>query len=232
MTNHVDAREAAVEPRVAQRQLEGFTSRVEGRALAWLAARTPRWVTPDHLTALGLLAMMAAGILYAVSARFGVALLLVNVCLALNWLGDSLDGTLARYRRRQRPRYGFYIDHLVDAIGALCLVGGLAASGWMTPAVAWALLVAYYLFSINLYLAAHTLGTFKLSFGGMGGTELRLLLALVNTAVWLSPGAEVLGREVLLFDAIGVSATLALAATLVTSGIGVSRRLARQEALP
>jgi phosphatidylglycerophosphate synthase len=217
---------------VARRQLDALTTRLEARALGWLAARTPRRVTPDHLTALGLLAMMAAGILYAASGSFPGALLLVNGCLALNWLGDSLDGTLARHRERQRPRYGFFIDHLVDAIGALCLLGGLAVSGWVTPGIAWALLIAYYLLSIDLYLAAHTLGTFKLSFGVLGGTELRVLLAAANTAAWLRPAVPVGGLELLLFDAIGVAAILALAATLVASGIGVSRRLARQEALP
>ncbi len=217
---------------ISERELSGLTARLEARALAHLAARTPASLTPDHLTALGLLAMMAGGVLYAVSGRFVEALLLVNVCLALNWLGDSLDGTLARYRKRQRPRYGFFVDHLVDAIGALCMLGGLAASGWMSPALAWALVIAYYLFSINMYLAAHTLGTFKLSYGGLGGTELRILLAIANVAVYVKPHATVLGLDVLVFDAIGAGAVLSLAGTLVASSVGVSRRLAKIEALP
>jgi phosphatidylglycerophosphate synthase len=219
-------------PVVARRELQSLTAPLETRVLAWLAARTPARVGPDHLTALGLLAMMAAGVLYAFSERLGPALLLVNVCLALNWLGDSLDGTLARYRRRQRPRYGFFIDHLVDAVGALCLVGGLALSGLMTPALAWALLIAYYLLSIDLYLAAHALGTFKLSFGRFGGTELRLLLGLLNGIVWLVPRVSLPGGDLLVFDVAGALATAALVGTVLVSGIGVSRRLAREEALP
>jgi phosphatidylglycerophosphate synthase len=219
-------------PALARRELQGLTSALEGRALAWLAARTPARIGPDHLTALGLAAMMGAGVLYALSSRFPAALLLVNVCLALNWLGDSLDGSVARYRRRQRPRYGFFIDHLVDAVGALCVLAGLAASGLMSPTIAWSLLVGYYLLSIDLYLAAHTVGTFKLSFGAVGGTELRLLLAAANTAVWLRPSLGLFGAEVLVFDLIGGAAVLGLAATVVSSAIGVSRRLAREEALP
>lgn len=219
-------------PALARRELQGLTSALEARALAWLAGRTPARIGPDHLTALGLAAMMAAGVLYAVSGRLDAALLLVNLCLALNWLGDSLDGTLARYRRRQRPRYGFFIDHLVDAVGALCVLAGLAASGLMSPTVAWSLLIAYYLLSIDLYLASQTVGTFKLSFGAVGGTELRILLAGVNTLVWLLPSIRVFGLEVLVFDVVGALAVLGLAATVATSAIGVSRRLAREEALP
>jgi hypothetical protein len=111
-------------------------------------------------------------------------------------------------------------------------VGGLASSGLMTPALAWALLIAYYLLSIDLYLAAHALGTFKLSFGRVGGTELRLLLGLLNGIVWLAPRVSLPAGDLLVFDAAGALATAALVGTVLVSGIGVSRRLAREEALP
>ena len=172
---------------------------------------------PDHLTALGLFAMLAAGAAYALSARWPFLLLAVDALLVLNWLGDSLDGTLARYRQRTRPRYGFYVDHMVDALGALGLLLGLAASGWMTPWLAVALLLAYLLLSVNIALAACSRGTFKISYGPFGGTELRILLALANTAVWLWPQVVVGGRALMAFDVVGGLALLGLVAALVRS---------------
>ncbi|HYU42779.1 MAG TPA: CDP-alcohol phosphatidyltransferase family protein, partial [Vicinamibacteria bacterium] len=174
-------------------------------------------VGPDHLTALGLIAMLAAGAAYALSVRWPLLLLAVNVALVLNWLGDSLDGTLARYRQRTRPRYGFYVDHMVDALGALSLLLGLAASGWMTPWLALALLLAYLLLSVNIALAACSRGTFKISYGPFGGTELRILLALANTAVWLWPQVVVGGCAVMAFDVMGGLALLGLVVALVRS---------------
>ena len=202
-----------------RRELTSLTAEPERRALLFLAARVPAAVGPDHLTALGLVAMLAAGAAYALSARWPLLLLAVNVALVLNWLGDSLDGTLARYRQRTRPRYGFYVDHMVDALGALGLLLGLAASGWMTPWLALALLLAYLLLSVNIALAACSRGTFKISYGPFGGTELRILLALANTAVWLWPQVVVGGRAVMAFDVMGGLALLGLVAALVRSTV-------------
>ncbi|HEU0093218.1 MAG TPA: hypothetical protein VFS78_13970 [Vicinamibacteria bacterium] len=202
-----------------RRELTSLTAEPERRALLFLAARVPAAVGPDHLTALGLVAMLAAGAAYALSARWPLLLLAVNALLVLNWLGDSLDGTLARYRQRTRPRYGFYVDHMVDALGALGLLLGLAASGWMTPRLAVALLLAYLLLSVNIALAACSRGTFKISYGPFGGTELRILLALANTAVWLWPQVVVGGRAVMAFDVMGGLALLGLVAALVRSTV-------------
>jgi archaetidylinositol phosphate synthase len=202
-----------------RRELTSLTAEPERRALLFLAARVPAAVGPDHLTALGLVAMLAAGAAYALSARWPLLLLAVNVALVLNWLGDSLDGTLARYRQRTRPRYGFYVDHMVDALGAPGLLLGLAASGWMTPWLALALLLAYLLLSVNIALAACSRGTFKISYGPFGGTELRILLVLANTAVWLWPQVVVGGRAVMAFDVMGGLALLGLVAALVRSTV-------------
>jgi len=202
-----------------RRELTSLTAEPERRALLFLAARVPAAVGPDHLTALGLIAMLAAGAAYALSARWPLLLLAVNVALVLNWLGDSLDGTLARYRQRTRPRYGFYVDHMVDALGALSLLLGLAASGWMTPWLALAVLLAYLLLSVNIALAACSRGTFKISYGPFGGTELRILLALANTAVWLWPQVVVGGCAVMAFDVMGGLALLGLVAALVRSTV-------------
>jgi hypothetical protein len=213
----------------ARRELRGLTAAVEKRTLLWLAARTPAWVTADHLTALGLLAMLLAGLAYARSAQSPGWLHVVNLGLVLNWLGDSLDGTLARFRQRCRPRYGFYVDHLVDALGALFLIGGLALSGYMSERVAMGLLIAYFLVSIDIYLATYALGVFKISFGPFGGTELRLLLILGNLALLARPALTVMGRQVLLFDVVGAAAVAALVLVLAVSAARNVRTLYERE---
>jgi archaetidylinositol phosphate synthase len=215
--------------REARRELSGLTAGLERRALLWLAARTPGAVHSDHLTLLGLGAMALCGGLYAMSGRHPALLLAVDAGLVLNWLGDSLDGTLARYRRRERPRFGFYADHLADAFGALFVFGGLALSGLMSPLVAAAFLVAYYLLAIESYLATYALARFKISWGPVGGTELRILLALANVAVFLWPTVPVSGVPVRLFDLLAAPAAAFLVALAVTAGVRGTRELRRQE---
>src|SRR5436305_14524644 len=148
--------------REATRIQQSFVTKAEKKALLWLAERMPAAISSDHLTALGAAGMFLAGASYALTRFNGYGLLLACFFLAVNWFGDSLDGTLARYRNRQRPRYGFYVDHMVDALGILFLIGGLGLSGYMSPVVAMALLIAYYLLSIEIYLATYTIGVFKL----------------------------------------------------------------------
>jgi phosphatidylglycerophosphate synthase len=213
----------------ARRELAGLTAPIEKRVLAWLAARMPPGVHPDHLTALGLLAMAAAGAAYAASARSPWLLHAVNLCLLANWFGDSLDGTLARYRKRTRPRYGFYVDHMVDAVGALCLLGGLALSGHVGPGLAAAFLLAYYLLAIHIYLATYSLGTFKLSFGLFGGTELRILLAAANLALLRWPVVPLLGREYRLFDVLGTFGLLGILAAFGVASVRTTMCLHRLE---
>jgi phosphatidylglycerophosphate synthase len=213
------------------RELKSLTADAERRLLLRLAARVPPAIGPDHLTALGLLAMLAAGIAYALSARWPVLLLAVNVALLLNWVGDSLDGTLARYRDRQRPRYGFYVDHMVDAFGALFLLLGLAASGWIAPWLAVALLVAYLLLSVNIALAACSRGTFKISYGPLGGTELRILLAAANAAVWVSPQVMLAGHALRVFDVVAGLALVGVSGVLLRSTAQNTRALYELERL-
>lgn len=171
----------------AQRIHGSLTAQAEKTALLWLAERTPRWINSDHLTGLGFLSQLLAGATYALARWNPLALLLVIVFLALNWLGDSLDGTLARVRNQQRPRYGFYVDHMVDSFGALFLMGGLALSGYIQPELAIALLILFLMLSIQSYLATYTMSEFHLSFWRFGPTELRILLAIGNLALLRSP---------------------------------------------
>jgi phosphatidylglycerophosphate synthase len=214
--------------REAGREL-GLTESIEKRALLWLAARMPARVHSDHLTALGFASTLAAALLYAGSASHPWLVLLVNLALVANWFGDSLDGTLARLRGRSRPRYGFYADHLVDSIGATALVLGLGLSGLMSPLVAAMVLVAYLLLSIETYLATYALARFKIAYGGFGGTELRIALALVNVAVFLWPGSLPLGVKI--FDAAGVAAALAVAAIFTLSAVRNAIRLRDEESV-
>ena len=209
----------------------GITSTLEKRALGWLAARIPAAVHSDHLTALGFAAMFGAGLAYALSSARPWMLLAVNALLAVNWFGDSLDGTLARYRNRCRPRYGFYVDHMVDAFGAVFLLGGLAGSGYMHPGVAAAVLVAYLMVSIHVYLATYAVGVFKIAFGGLGGTELRLLLAAANVAVLLRPTVTLAGATVRVFDLIGGGVAAALVVLLVGAVARTTRELYQRERL-
>jgi archaetidylinositol phosphate synthase len=215
----------------AKRDLRGLTADGEKRVLLWLAARLPAWVHPDHLTLLGLLAMFGAGAAYALSPQSAWWLLAVNAFLVVNWFGDSLDGTLARFRQKLRPRYGFYVDHVVDALGAMFLLGGLALSGLMSERLAWALLAVYYLMAINIYLATYTRGVFQMSAGRFGGTELRILLMLANLAVMARPGVHLLGRDWLVYDLIGVVGLVGLLVALVRSAAGNTRFLYTLEKL-
>ncbi len=216
--------------RDAKRVQESFLAPMEKRCLVWLAQRMPGWVGPDHLTVLGLAAMLAAGVAYALSGRWPLALHAVNLCLLVNWFGDSLDGTLARVRNRQRPRYGFYVDHMVDTFGALFLLGGLALSGYMSPVIAVALLLGFYALSINSYLATYALGTFQLSFWKFSPTEIRVLLAMGNVLVFLKP--HVFGGRYLFFDVAGLVAAVVMVVVLIASVALNTRALYRLERLP
>src|SRR5437899_4064138 len=171
----------------ARRVQQSFVASAEKRALIWMAERAPGCINSDHLTLLGFVAQILAGVFYALSRWNRYALLAVIGCLVLNWLGDSLDGTLARVRQHQRPRYGFYVDHMIDSFGALALMGGLALSGYMHPLIAISLLIAFLLLSIQSYLATYALGEFQLSFWSLGPTELRVLLAVGNVALLYWP---------------------------------------------
>ncbi|HTR38169.1 MAG TPA: CDP-alcohol phosphatidyltransferase family protein [Bryobacteraceae bacterium] len=215
----------------APRIHNALTAGVEKRLLTWIASRTAAAINPDHLTALGFIAQLLAGAAYALSSHDTRALWLVNAFLFLNWLGDSLDGTLARVRNQQRPRYGFYVDHIADTFGALALIGGLGCSGYVHWPVAVGMLVVFYVLSIESYLATYTIGRFHLSHGPFGPTEIRILLAIGNAFVFLHPYADIAGRHFLLFDVGGVVALCGMAAMALTAALRHSALLYREETL-
>lgn len=211
---------------------ESWLAGVEKRTLLWLAARTPAGIGPDHLTVLGLAAQLGAGACYALAAWNRYALLGVIFFLALNWLGDSLDGTLARVRQRLRPRYGFYVDHMVDSFGSLALMGGLALSGYMNPWIAIGLLIGFLMLSIQSYLATHALGEFRISIWNFGPTELRILLAVGNLALLWKPVVHLFGESFRLFDVGGAIGLAGMALMVVVITAQNTIRLYREERIP
>lgn len=222
------AKPAADAPRV----LSSVLGPLEKRVLIYLANRMPRAINSDHLTVLALTAMLGAGLSYWMAASHPIGLALVVVCLAINWVGDSLDGTVARVRHQQRPRYGFYVDHVVDAFGTALLIGGLALSGYMSPVIALGLLVAYFMLSAEVYLATYSLGTFKMSYFKVGPTELRIILAIGTLMLYVRPTIVFFGHPARLFDVGGVFAIAGLLGTLIFSAIRNTRTLYLMEPMP
>ena len=206
----------------------------ERRALMWIAARLPRAINSDHLSALGFVSMLMVGASFAAFRLNGIAAAIAVVLfLTANWFGDSLDGTVARVRREERPKYGYYLDHFLDLAGTAALMGGLACSGLMQPLVAAIVLGAYLLVAAETYLATHALGVFRMSRFGLGPTELRLLLASGALKAMTSPDVMVPGLgTVRLFDIGGVMAAAALAGVFLMSGSRNARRLYAAEPLP
>ena len=164
----------------APREKTFLLARHEARVLDWLARRVPARVTPDHMTLLGVAAALAIGAAYWLSGRDPAWLWVASGLLVVHWLGDSLDGTLARVRRIERPKYGYYLDHLVDAGATIAIGAGLGLSPYMSLVTGLAIVVAYLALSINTYLEMHVFGVFSLGYGRVGPTEARLGLIVLN----------------------------------------------------
>jgi phosphatidylglycerophosphate synthase len=215
------------------RENTGLLAGVERQILIWLATRLPRRVNSDHLSALGLSAMLGSGLSFAAFVLTPWAAWGVVLSLALNWFGDSLDGTLARVRGHQRPRYGYYVDHILDLAGATFLMAGLAFSGLMSPLTAAALLAAYLLVSAETYLATHARGLFRMSVLGFGPTELRILVAVGALKAAYDPMVS-LGPFGLmrLFDVGGIIAAASLVVVFAVSAARNTKALYAAEPPP
>ena len=171
------------ETAVHTREKTFLLARAESRALTWIAQRLPRRVLPDHLTALGVLAALGIAGAYVLSNGDRAWLWAASALLVVHWLGDSLDGTLARVRGIERPTYGYYLDHLVDAVATALIGLGLGLSPYLLLATGLVVVVAYLVLSINTYLETQAFGVFRLGYGRLGPTEARLGLIAVNTAL-------------------------------------------------
>lgn len=205
--------------------------RLERRALVAMAGRLPAWVMPDHLTLLGVLGSTLVAVGYMLSNRNEHWLWLASAALVLNWFGDSLDGTLARVRRTERPRYGYYLDHLTDAYSTLCVGLGLGLSPYMLLSVGLAVVIAYFILSINVYLETHVFREFSFSYGRLGPTEVRLVLIALNTLalLWGRVPFHVFDIGETLFDVFGVLGVLGMLALLGGRAARNLRTLALEE---
>src|SRR4051812_44960880 len=203
----------------------------EQRTLEWIAGRLPRRILPDHLTALGVVAAVGIAVAYGLSNGDKAWLWAASALLVVHWLGDSLDGTLARVRKIERPTYGYYLDHLVDAIATALIGIGLGLSPYMLLATALVIVIAYLVLSINTYLETYAFGIFTLGYGRIGPTEARLLLVVVNTLIALGVGLgfNVDGLGVTVLDLIGVGAVALALIALVVRAARNLRALAERE---
>jgi phosphatidylglycerophosphate synthase len=207
--------------RTARQEL--LSRRPGGTHPEWIAGRLSAWLKPDHLTALGVLAAIAIGAAYVLSNGDSAWLWAASGLLVLHWLGDSLDGTLARVRMSERPRYRYYLDHLVDAFATAAIGIGLGLSPHMLLAVGLAIVVVYLILSINTYLETHAFGVFTLGYGRFGPTEARLVLIGVNTLLALG----VVGSALL--DVLGIGLAAAMIVALIARAGRNLKRLAELE---
>lgn len=206
----------------ATREASFLLAEPEKRLLRWIAARLPRWILPDDMTALGVLAAFGVCAAYQLSNEANEWLWVASALLVVQWLGDSLDGTLARVRGIERPRYGYYLDHLVDAIATAAIGIGLGLSPFMLLSVGTLVVVAYLILSINVYLESQAFGRFSIGYGRIGPTEIRLVLIALNTLLALGAGLDfgVGSLDLTVFDVIG----LAIAGGMVTMLVGRAGR--------
>jgi archaetidylinositol phosphate synthase len=215
----------------AEREPNFLLARAERRLLPWLASKLPRWVLPDDLTAVGVLSAFGICAAYQLSNESPDWLWMASALLVVQWLGDSLDGTLARVRGIQRPKYGFYLDHMVDAISTAAIGIGLGLSPFMLLSIGTLIVVAYLILSINVYLESMAFGRFRIGYGLIGPTEIRAILIVLNTALALDLGLDFTIAQVQLtvLDVIGLAIAGGMILLLLGRAFGNLRTLARQE---
>ena len=203
----------------------------EKRLLRWIAARLPRWILPDDMTALGVLAAAGVCAAYQLSNEATAWLWAASALLVVQWLGDSLDGTLARVRGIERPRYGYYLDHIVDALATAAIGIGLGLSPFMLLSVGTLIVVAYLVLSINVYLESQAFGRFSIGYGRVGPTEIRIVLIVLNTALALGAGLDfgIASLQMTVFDVIGLAIAGAMITMLAIRVFGNLRELGRAE---
>lgn len=206
-------------------------ARVEKKVLIWMAARTPAWVTPDKLTMIGLFASFMILFGYALTIYNHNFLWLASLGFVLNWFGDSMDGTLARYRKIERPRYGFFVDHIIDAVSIVLVMVGLGISPYLQFNLAMIMLVSYLLASIYVYLSTYVNGEFRISYGGLSPTEMRMIAIGANLLVFFAgnPVVAALPFSLTLFDWIIVVLSATVLVLFLYNGISTAMTLSRED---
>src|SRR3954466_4493140 len=214
----------------AVREPNFLLARHEKRVLTAIARRLPRWVLPNDLTALGVAAAIGICIAYQATNADHRWLWVASALLVVHWLGDSLDGTLARVRGIERPRYGYYLDHLVDAVSTACIGIGLGLSPFMLLSIGALIVVAYLMCSINVYLESQAFGRFSIGYGRLGPTEVRLILIGLNTAlaVGVPLSFHVAHVGLTVFDVVGLGIAAFMCVLLAGRAIANLRALSRE----
>jgi phosphatidylglycerophosphate synthase len=212
-----------------RRQHQPITGPLERRALAWFASKTPARFGPDTMTLIGIVGSVVIFVGYALTRLDSAFLWLASAGFVLNWFGDSLDGTLARYRKAERPKYGFFVDHTVDAVSEALVFLGLGVSPYARFDIAALGLVGYLMLSVYVYVRTAVDGVFKLSYGGIGPTEMRIIVVLANTAIffWGNPAFTVAGFQLSVLDAVLAIVAVGLVSVFVMSSLAHAVRLAR-----
>ena len=209
------------------RVLDTFTGPIEKPVLLWLAARMPDWVTSDMLTGLGTLGSILIFVSYWLTNKNVNFLWLACFGFFVNWFGDSLDGTLARYRKIERPKYGFFIDHVVDAYNEVLVFLGLAVSPFVRFELATLALIGYLLLSILVYITTCVMGEFRISYGKLGPTEARLIAVSANILVFFvgNPKIRLLGVTTTIYDWLAIVVIGILTIILATTTVSRARSL-------
>ena len=206
-----------------------FLGPLERPALQWLAAHMPAWVTPDVCTVIGLLGALLAAVSYGLSNVNPAFLWLASLGFVVNWFGDSLDGTLARYRRIERPLYGYFVDHTTDMICQLMIGIGLGLSPYVSFNVASSMVLAYVMLSGLVFLRTYVAGEFKISYGGLGPTESRVVAVCLNTAMYFFGVQRLTFFQVAIniYDVAVAGIGLLLFLFFITTALQETRRLAK-----
>ncbi len=214
-----------------ERWNEGLVRPLERPALAWLAVRMPRWVTPDRLTSVGVVGAIVTCFGYAWSGSHPALLWIATFGLAINWFGDSLDGTLARFRNIERPRYGYYLDNAIDCLLALPVAIGIGLSGYVRFDVCFLALSTYTMISALTFLRANVTDVFQISYAGLGPTEVRIALAVVNALIFIFPPTpfDLFGVTLKYPDLISIIWSSGTIVTYVVSMSMQARQLAIEE---
>lgn len=203
---------------------------LERPALQWLSARMPAWVNPDILTGIGILGAFLIFISYWLTNVNKGFLWLASLGFVINWFGDSLDGTLARYRKIERPKYGFFVDHTVDALSETMVIIGLGLSPYMRFDIACLVLIGYLLMSVLVFITTAVTGVFQISYGKIGPTEIRVIVILLNTFIFFlgNPIIKLPWGAVSVVDLFGILLALGLGAVFIGSSISQARQLAKE----
>ena len=222
-------RETAGRRPVATRIQQNILARAERRLLNWLCARLPAWVTPDQLTVLGFAGaiMVAAGYMLSWVNAEWLGLSLAGY--VVNWFGDSLDGSLARWRRIERPSYGYFVDHSVDGLAIFLMVGAIGLSPYVRFDVALIGVVSYLLLAIHTFLAAKVVGEFRLSYLSGGPTELRLMLMAMTVAMPIVGARDVGGTHLAVLDIFALAVASILMTLFIVQSFATARLLARRD---